>query len=88
MEPEILLSILEHAKRHYSETNWSNHIDPPYCWRPFLILSSPLYWTIQYGILPSDFATKSVHAFHFFSIPATCPVHLLLLDLIVPVTRR
>ena len=31
MEPEIFLSILEHAKRQYSEPNWSSHIDLAYC---------------------------------------------------------
>jgi hypothetical protein len=48
-----------------------------------LILSIYLCLGLPSGLLISGFPTKTLHAILHFSIHATCPVHLSLLDLIV-----
>jgi hypothetical protein len=48
-----------------------------------LILSSHLRLGFPSGFLPSDFSTKILYSFHFSANLATCPAHLILLDLII-----
>lgn len=45
-----------------------------------IILSMP---SLPSGILPSDFLTKILYTLHVFPVCATCPVHLIFLDLII-----
>jgi len=53
--------------------------------RFILILSSHLLLGIPSGLFPSGFLTKILYTALLFTIRATCPSHLILLDLI---TRR
>jgi len=54
----------------------------PISWRAIFLLSSHLRLGLPSGLFPSDFTTKI--CIHFSSPPirATCPAHLILLDLI------
>jgi hypothetical protein len=53
-------------------------------WMWILILSSHLRLGLRSGLLTSSFATKTLHA-HLAHIRSTCPAHLSLLELIVPI---
>jgi hypothetical protein len=48
-----------------------------------LILSSYLLLGLPSGLLLYGFPTKTLYAFSVTSMHATCPVHLILLDLII-----
>ena len=54
----------------------------PTSWRSILILSSLLCVDLPSGFFPSGFPTKTLYTPLLSPIHATCPAHLILLDLI------
>jgi hypothetical protein len=51
--------------------------------RSVLILSTHLSLGLPNGLFPCAFPTKNLYVFHFSPTRTTCPVHLILLDLII-----
>jgi hypothetical protein len=51
--------------------------------RPILILSIHLCLGVHSGLFAYGFPTNNLHALLFFSVRATCPSHLTLLDLTI-----
>jgi hypothetical protein len=72
--------------RHWS-LSWASpiHTTPFYSLRSILILSSHLRVGLPSDIIPSGFPTKILHAFFFSSMHATCPAHLIILDMVITV---
>jgi len=72
------------SARHLS-LSWARSIHSmsphPTSWRSILILSSHLHLGLLSGLFPSGFPSKTPYT-PLFPIRATCPAHLILLDLI------
>ena len=71
--------------RHLS-LSWANPIQSTYphptSWRSILILSTHLRLGLHSGLFPSGFPTKTLYTPLSSPICATCPAHLILLDVI------
>ena len=69
----------------WARTTQSMPPSQPTFWRSILILSSHLCVGLPSGLFPSGFSTKSLDACLLSPTQATCPAHLILLDLITQI---
>lgn len=85
MEPE---NSLPHSQKHVTcsclEPDQSSPCQTPHpiSWRPTLILFSHLHLHLPSGLIHSGLPTKIQHTPSLAQVPATCPAHLTVLDLI------
>ena len=65
------------------KARWIQPLSPlPASWRPILIFSSHLCMDLPSGLIPSGFPTKNPVHTSPLPIRATCPAHLILIDLL------
>jgi hypothetical protein len=84
MEPEGSLSrSQEPSTGPYPEPDRSSPYHPILSLRSILILFTHLRLGLPSGLFPSGFLTNILYAFFVSPISATCPVQLILLDLII-----
>jgi hypothetical protein len=81
-----LLCSQEPATDHYSELDTSNsHLTILFPLKYIIILSFHLCLGLPSGHFPSGFPTKIEYEFLISTMHATCPAHLILLNLITPI---